>query len=195
VLTVEEVPIDAVRPHPRNAWVGDVDEIANSIQLRGQYVPIVVQRSTGYIIKGNHTWKACSQVGMDTIDVVYRDVHDATAAEDMLFDNKIAQRGHYVDADLAALLGELDTLERTGWKAEELDDLLLKLTPRSLDEMAGELGEHDPEGVWPHLRIKLSPSTKARVEAWWSGLPGNDDEAKARALLAWWPSSARIEPA
>lgn len=193
-LQVERVPIDSVRAHPRNPRIGDVELIATSLRAHGQYVPIVVQRSTSYILRGNHTHKALKAIGSTTVDIVRVDVTDAEAVEILLMDNKASDEGHYDDAVLADLLRQIDDLPPTGWTADELDDILLRLTPASLDDMAVAMGEHDPEAVWPWLRMRLSPATKARVEAWWSGLPGFTDETKARALLAWWPTTAIVPP-
>lgn len=193
-LQVERVPIDSVRPHPRNPRIGDVDLIASSLRAHGQYVPIVVQRSTGYILRGNHTHKGLKQNGSATVDIVRIDVSDAQAVEILLMDNRASDHAVYDDAVLADLLRQIDDLPPTGWTADELDDILLRLTPASLDDMADALGEHDPEAVWPWLRMRLSPATKARVEQWWSGLPGFTDETKARALLAWWPEAAQVPP-
>jgi len=193
-LDVERVPIDEVRAHPRNPPLGDVELIATSLRAHGQYVPIVVQRSTGFILRGNHTHKALRSIGATDVAIVRVDVSDAQAVEILLMDNRASDRGLYDDPVLAALLGELDDLTPTGWTADDLDDILLRLTPSSLDDMAAAMGEHDPESVWPWLRMRLSPPTKARVEQWWNGLPGESDETKARALLAWWPSTADVAP-
>lgn len=200
-LVVEHVPLDAIRPHPRNPRRGDVDTIERSIRRHAQYVPLTVQRSTGFILRGNHTWQGLNRVHddpqptdaavIDGAQIVYVDVDDGEATEILLMDNRASDRSAYDNPTLAALLQELDDLEPTGWTGEELDDLLLQLTPPSLDDLANELGEHDPEAVWPYLRIKVSPATKRRLEAWWAGLPGDGDEAKAQALLKWWPSASK----
>ncbi|WP_139806694.1 hypothetical protein [Deinococcus hopiensis] len=50
------VPVSDLKPHPRNPNVGNVDVIAESIKVNGFYGALVVQKSTGYILKGNHTW-------------------------------------------------------------------------------------------------------------------------------------------
>ena len=44
----------ALRPHPRNPRRGDVDAIEESIAENGFYGCVVAQRSTGYILAGNH---------------------------------------------------------------------------------------------------------------------------------------------
>lgn len=53
-------PIDSVQPHPRNVRQGDVGAIATSLEINGQYRPIVVHKSTNNILAGNHTYKSAS---------------------------------------------------------------------------------------------------------------------------------------
>jgi len=66
----ETVGIHTIRPHPRNPRKGDVDLIEESINENGFFDPIGVQKSTGFIIDGNHRWKAAKKLGME-IDPKY----------------------------------------------------------------------------------------------------------------------------
>ncbi len=45
-LTTEYAPTDRLRPHPDNPRRGDVAAIKQSLELNGQYRPIVVHRPT-----------------------------------------------------------------------------------------------------------------------------------------------------
>lgn len=130
-MTIERVAIDAVHPHPRNAREGDVGAISESIKANGVYKPIVVQRSTGAILAGNHTWKALKALGRPTVDVVYVDVDDERALRIMLADNRTSDQASYDDSALAALLEELrptaEGLTGTGFDGDALDDLLQEL--------------------------------------------------------------------
>lgn len=189
-LTIEYVPHNAVTQHPRNPRRGDVATIVRSIKAHRQYVPLTVQRSTGFILRGNHTHLALGEVideeGQDRGDVqiavVFIDVDDREALEILLDDNHASDKGHYHNETLAEILADLDTLPPT-FLREDYDDLLLQLTPKSLDDLADELGDHDPADVWPHVRLQMSPVTKARFEEWWRSLPGDTDEARALTLL------------
>jgi ParB-like chromosome segregation protein Spo0J len=56
----ELVPTGRLRPHPRNVNRGDLAVIAESIAQNGFYGAVVAQRSTGYILAGNHRTKPLS---------------------------------------------------------------------------------------------------------------------------------------
>jgi DNA modification methylase len=128
-LRVISVGVEDVHPHPKNPRVGDVDAIADSLEAHGQYRPIVVQRSSGYVLAGNHTLKGArrlrdrGQPGWDTIDAVVLDVDDVEAARIMLVDNRTADLGTYDDGVLVALLRELPDLSGTGYDEDVLAEL------------------------------------------------------------------------
>ena len=149
---VPEAPIDAVRPHPRNARQGDVGAITESIRKNGVYKPVVVQRSSGFILSGNHTWKALKALGRLTIAVIYVKVGDDTALRILLADNRTSDLASYDDHGLAALLVELRAtaagLDGTGYDGDALDDLLKEL---------GQGLHREPEDV---PKVPAKPKTK-----------------------------------
>lgn len=104
---VRMLEIDDVKPHPDNPRRGNVDAIAASLEALGQYKPIVVQESTGYIIAGNHTWMAAKQLGIHLISAVVLDVDDVTAKSIMVADNRTSDLGGYDDEMLTHLLTDL----------------------------------------------------------------------------------------
>ena len=61
-LTVERIKLGDLRPLPGNARRGDVDAIVDSLRRNGQFRPLVVQRSTGYVLGGNHTLQAAQRL-------------------------------------------------------------------------------------------------------------------------------------
>lgn len=117
-----------VQVHPQNPRRGDVMAIADSIKANGFYGAIVVQRSTGYAIAGNHRLLAARRLSMQQVPVVVVDVDDDTALRIMLRDNRISDQATYNDHALLELLTELDATEAklagTGWADGELDALL-----------------------------------------------------------------------
>jgi ParB-like chromosome segregation protein Spo0J len=123
LVQVQTVGINTVREHPANVRKGDVDLIADSLVNHGQYRPIVVQRSTGYILAGNHTWKAARRLGWKQIGVTYLDVDNETAAKVMLADNRTSDLAVYNDAQLLELLHSLEDLAGTGFDELDLDRL------------------------------------------------------------------------
>ena len=52
----EVLPLDAVKPHPRNPRRGDLDAIKASVDVNGFYGAVVANKRTGYILAGNHRW-------------------------------------------------------------------------------------------------------------------------------------------
>jgi ParB-like nuclease domain len=120
------VDIDTLSQHPRNYNNADVDKIAESIEVNGMYRPIYVQRHTGMILAGNHTWVACKQLGADRIPVVELDIDDATANRILVGDNWIASLAIPDHALLLELLTEIDAdnaLLGTGFTADDMDRL------------------------------------------------------------------------
>src|SRR3954463_793671 len=65
------VPIAECIPHPENPRRGDVGVIAESLREFGQLRPILVNSESGYIVAGNHTYRAATEVlGWNRIAVV-----------------------------------------------------------------------------------------------------------------------------
>lgn len=113
----------------RNARRGSVPEIAKSLKVNKQYVPITVNVGThtgrpNEVLRGNHTVKAARDLGWKSLDVNYVDVDDDHARRIVLADNKTAAFGDYDTDLLAAEVSALDDLEGSGYSQEDLDKLL-----------------------------------------------------------------------
>jgi ParB-like chromosome segregation protein Spo0J len=134
----ELVPIDRVKPHPRNAKKGNVRFIRESIDRNGFYGALVVQRKSSFILVGNHRWKAAKQAGMTEIPVLWVDVDETTERRLLLVDNRSSEIGTYDEEGILALLQEVQdatgSLEGTGYDAGDLDKLVKDLTPEGADE-------------------------------------------------------------
>lgn len=111
----EVVAVDRIQEHPQNPRKGVVEAIEDSIDENGWYGAVVVQKSTGYILAGNHRYRAAVKKGAKEIPVIYRDVDDETAIRILLADNKTAELGGYDEELLSELLSGLETLDGTGW--------------------------------------------------------------------------------
>jgi ParB/RepB/Spo0J family partition protein len=103
------VPVDSIKPHPRNPRRGNVESIQESIQENGFYGAVIVQRSTGYIIAGCHRWKAAKANGAVQIPAFFVDVDDDRALRILLADNRTNDLAGYDEQSLTALLSELTT--------------------------------------------------------------------------------------
>lgn len=132
------VPIDRVRPHPKNPRQGDVGSISLSLEQFAQYKPIVAQRGTGYILAGNHTYQAAVMLGWTHLAVVLKDCDDPTALALMLADNRTSDLGVYDDALLLELAESLpeDLLTATGYDYDVLDDLAKSLGREAVPQAA-----------------------------------------------------------
>jgi len=133
------VPLSSVELHPRNPRVGDVEAVAASLRRFGQQKPIVVQKSTGYVVAGNHLLRSALSLGWTEIAANVVELDDAKATAFMLADNRTADLGGYDDALLAAVLAEqaaAGNLEATGYNADEVAALVAAAglnEPRDVD--------------------------------------------------------------
>lgn len=126
---VERVSLKEIRAYPDNPRIGDIAALRESLKANKQFNPLVVQRSTGYILSGNHTYAAAKSLGWEEIDVTYIDVDDSAAKRIVLASNRIADLGGYNEAMLANLLQDLlvedaSLLDGTGYTENEVEDLL-----------------------------------------------------------------------
>jgi len=130
-LTVKQVPLGTLALHPRNPRSGKVDVIADSLQVNGQFRPLIVS-SDGYVLGGNHTLRAMQKLGWKTASVVQLPVsHDSPqATRIMLADNRTSDLGTYDDVllrELLQTLSDADDLLGTGYETADLDDLVALL--------------------------------------------------------------------
>jgi hypothetical protein len=179
-LTGLLMPIDDIQPHPENYNNGDVEALAESIETNGMYRPVFVQRSTGYIIAGNHTWYACKGLGADEIPVVMLDVDDTRAAKIMLADNRIASQAIPDNSQLLTLLDRLkDTSDLTGTGFTDHDrDVIHKLNQI-------EPG-YDEYGTWPTLTVQLHPRIMAAFKELTHEADTDADRVELLLRLAGW---------
>jgi ParB-like chromosome segregation protein Spo0J len=126
--TTNVVALSKISVHPRNVRQGDIGAISESLSAHGQYRPLVVQKSSGHILAGNHTYMAAKALGWPKIAVVYVDVDDEEALRILLVDNRTNDLASYDEHALSDLLAELGStdqgLQGTGYTVEELDDML-----------------------------------------------------------------------
>ena len=180
-------PIDSVQPHPRNVRQGDVGAIATSLNLNGQYRPIVVHKSTNNILAGNHTYKAAVSLDWTHIAITYVDCTDEQALKILLADNKANDLASYDDSALADLLKDLvggPGLDGTLYELSDLDDLIAMLEPPNLDELISDIGEHDDNDDFTGvIKIRVGLSVYERWQNTYSELAGDNDDERILSLL------------
>lgn len=128
---IETVPIRTLKHHPKNPRKGDVKSITESIEHNGFYGVVVAQKSTGYVLAGNHRMMAAKAAGLDSLPVAYVDVDDATALKILLADNRTNDLATYDNKELAELLADVSNtigLDGTGFDEAFLDGLITSMS-------------------------------------------------------------------
>lgn len=132
ILDTKQVQITTVFPHPRNVRQGDIGAISRSLSDHGQYRPIVVHKDSGFIIAGNHTYKAAMSLGWESIEATFIDCTDDEALRILLADNKASDLAAYDESQLAELLRELSAsdlgLAGTLYDGDDLDQIIYDIT-------------------------------------------------------------------
>lgn len=104
-------PLDEVKPWPDNPRTGDIEALKESIKTNGFYSVLVVQKSTGYVVAGNHRMRALEELGESQAPMVFADMSDEEAVRLALADNRTSDLALYDEHQLFELL---DSLAHTG---------------------------------------------------------------------------------
>jgi hypothetical protein len=125
-----------------------VTAIAQSIQKNGFYGAVIVQKSTGHILAGNHRVQAAASIGITEVPVLYVDVDDDQAMRILLADNRTNDIAGYDDQALLDLLQAVPELEGTAFTGDDIDDLVHQLdqvpeTPA--EDFQGSFAENEEE--------------------------------------------------
>lgn len=140
------VPIEHMRQADRNPNAGDVEAIAESIEINGYVVPVIARRDTHEIIAGNHRYAALLSLGATQIPVIWVDMSDEQAARYLVTDNRTTRLGKDDLGLLVEILDELHTsdlgLFGTGFSDEEYERLV-EIAAQPLDLGASDAEESD----------------------------------------------------
>ena len=131
-MQIEVLDINEVLQHPQNVRIHskkNLDIIKNSLEEFGQTKPILVQKSTMYVIAGNGTLQAAKALGWETIQAHILDLTDDKANALAILDNKSTDESQWDEKGLTDLLQQLgdsdpDILSLTGFEMEDLDNML-----------------------------------------------------------------------
>lgn len=141
------VKLTKLKNHPNNPRKGSVDDIAESFSTNGFWGYLVVQKSTGFVLIGNHRLKAARKLKMPEVPVVYVDVDDEEAERICLADNRHSDLGTYDDSKLADMLSRLlDTdlgLRGLGYTEGDLDRLLENLQGPAMEDSPNHAGDDE----------------------------------------------------
>jgi ParB-like chromosome segregation protein Spo0J len=133
-MKIEQVDINSITQHPQNPRSGDVKLIEQSILRHGLYSPLVVQKSSRYILVGNHRHKALKNLGKKVVNVVFLDTTDEKAKEILLIDNKTSDNARYDDEKLLELISQVEDTTKTGFTDYEVDKLLNQIESEPLEK-------------------------------------------------------------
>lgn len=139
----ELVPVGALRPHPRNPRKGDTVAIAESICANGFYGAVVVQKSTGFILAGNHRLKAAIDTGADEVPVIWVEADDEQALRILLTDNRTNDLAGYDEKALAEVLKSLESYDGTGYDEKALAEIIASVEPNFQPVSEDEQGRLD----------------------------------------------------
>lgn len=141
-----------LKHHPRNVRKHNLAAIEHGLRTYGQQTPIVVQKSTGFVCKGNGTLRVARDViGWHSVAVSVEDFTDAQALAYLLDDNRASDVSDYDRPALGALLKELDeggTLAQTLWDLDSAETVwaeLGQITIANPEEFKGDYAETPEE--------------------------------------------------
>ena len=139
-LTVEQVPIDLLRPDPANPRrIGDeeLEALTRSLRQFGFVQPVLARREDRTVIGGHQRLLAARRLGLTAVPVTFLDLSIEQARLLNLALNKIS--GSWDDQLLARLLADLQSspevdLSLSGFGEDEIADLLRSLETREKKE-------------------------------------------------------------
>lgn len=178
------VRVADVHPHPDNARRGDVDLIEQSIEKTGFYGALVVQRSTGAILVGNHRWLAAKQSGLKQVPAILVECDDVTAKKILITDNRTAELASWDDERLLEVLTSLNDTESllgSGFQPEDIPILYNAIhASDTLAPMPQEEFEQVSSGA---MTLTIAGLDNSDITAF-REVPGESDAERLRALLA-----------
>lgn len=125
-LDTRLVRLGDLRPHPENANLGDVEAVRESLDLYGQWRPVVA-RPMGdgepmQVLIGHTMLRAAQALRWDRIAVHERPADDDEARRILAIDNHTRDLAQTDEAALVRLLSSLDTLDGTSYRPDDLDN-------------------------------------------------------------------------
>ena len=189
----EYAEISSLKTYPGNPRVADIHKLAKSLES-GQFEPLVVQKSTRYILAGNHRAQAAAEVlGWTHVDIWVIDVDDDLAREIVIKSNRLGEiSGYDVTKNAELLSAAADAgadLESLGYDYGSFTETLLAARKEEGEpETWGEEIEV-PVEVYQSMSFKVpvryAPLVEATIEAFSEGnLPGAESKnVKGWALI------------
>ena len=163
------LPVADLRLWPKNPRKNDgaVEQIAASIARFGFAAPVVVQKSTGFVLCGNTRLKAARHLGLAEVPARVLDLSDAEAEALAIADNKLGELADWDAEALAAILRDLDAqgaeVKGLGFTDDELARMLQEMPDVNLDELT-DLTNINGESEYMVFRMSVRKAEKDEVE-------------------------------
>lgn len=188
---IHEVDVTKLVPFEGNPRKGDVDTIAQSLTINGQFRPILVRKETMEVLVGNHTLLAAKQLGWAKIKVTYaQNLTDEGAKRIVLADNRISDLATYNNLALLELMKEVavegDGLLGTGYEEDDFANLLRQIESQvngALDRYAEWQGmpEYEQDSKQSAFKTMIHFLTEQDADAFFAMI----DRPKHATM--WWP--------
>jgi ParB-like chromosome segregation protein Spo0J len=178
---------DRLKEHPKNPKQGAMAAIHESINVNGFYGAVVAQSSTGYILAGNHRYRAAVQQKAKEIPVFWVDVDDETAERILAVDNRSSDLGTYDEEALQALLDGLPTLEGTGYGLDVVEEQENTPAPIPAPPGPSDIPEDSHESQWGVVVMCNSEAHQAKL---YKAIQKEIDNAAGRS--AWKNAELRV---
>lgn len=127
---VKTVPLDTLKPHPRNPRrhsASAIAKLAAAIKEYGFTQPILVS-ADGYILAGHTRLKAAKEAGLSEVPVIELPLSGDKAIAYMIADNRLQDETDWAFSELADLLLDLDAsnfdLSLTAFDSEEIEKMM-----------------------------------------------------------------------
>lgn len=164
-------PVDAFSAHPDNAREHDLEAIAASLSVHGQRSPVIVQRSTGFIVKGNGTQAAAKMLGWKMLAFLVQDIEDKAALLYLYNDNRASDRATYQRKRYKALLKKLTSGPDPAMTGMFDDSFVMDDIRTELADMVD--ADEGAEEVETDVNAEFAPNTfGAKAEKATPRLPG-----------------------
>lgn len=158
---IELVPIEDLMPHPSNPHrhsKKQIERLAKLIQYQGFRVPIIVDKTTGYIVSGHGRVEAAGSLGFEKLPVIYQDFeNDDQVMAYLVSDNAIAKNG-WADLDYSMINEFVPEL------GPDFDMELLGLENFTIDPVDFEPEDDQPDMDKPKVVIMECPHCNETFE-------------------------------
>lgn len=182
-MNIVQVPVEQLKPHPRNYRKHPDDQLAHiifSIKNYGFYRNVIATKD-GTILAGHGVVQAANKMGLKEVPVIYLDLeqNDPRALKILIGDNEISKLGDIDDRVLTDMLKEI----------KEFDFSLPEFKIEGLDIDFGSLsGTGFDENMLAALVFNTRPDSEIKnmdAAREWVGMPTYQEESPENQKSEW----------